>query len=215
MDSEMFHLLPKVRSREATLCRTTFAALRTSIKSILQHPHNYPWTVQGFGMLRTYLGGGPKGKRYRLNVWNSDLAVPNVSIIHDHPWDFDSWIINGEFHNVRYLEDYNNGDLAKFMLIRSGVDGAPASTMATIRLRALPTEHYHTGDTYHQDKDEIHASYYDDGTVTLNDRVGDTEHARVFWFGNDWVDAKPREATKDEINQGIGFALSKWETKGW
>jgi hypothetical protein len=195
-------------------------AMRSMVRFILLDARKYRWnrwTVQGFGMLRTYIpegSGAGNPKRFRLNVWSGKLAVPGVSIIHDHPWAFDSWIINGRFRNVRYVEDYHNGDGFKFMTIKCGEKGCAMSEPAMVRLRALPTEHYKTGDKYHQDAHEIHASYYDDGTVTLNDRVGDTEHAKVFWADEPhgyWVDAKPREATPDEIDSATSLALGKWE----
>lgn len=187
------------------------AAMRSMIHTMLGDAQLYDWTVQGFGMMRVYIPGPGSPKRFRLNMWNSALAVPNVSIMHDHPWSFDSWIINGAFRNIRYIEDHFSGDDFFFMNIKTGVAGQWGKTDGKVRLRALPTEHYRTGDKYHQDASEIHASYYDDGTVTLNDRVGDTEHAKVFWAEGDWVDAKPREATPDEINSTVALALGKWE----
>jgi len=51
------------------------------------------------------------------------------------------------------------------------------------------------------------------GTVTLNERtrVGTGEHARVFWpAGEDWVNAKPRQATPREIDRTTELALSVW-----
>src|SRR5579859_3298084 len=55
-----------------------------------------------------------------------------------------------------------------------------------------------TGQTYHQEKDEIHESLPFDGTVTLVTRTftADRDHARVFWRGTgDFVTAEPRAAT--------------------
>lgn len=189
------------------------AALRVAIKSILIHAHQHEWTVQGFGMMRTYLPFGPNPKRFRLNVWNAAMAVPHVSTMHDHPWSFQSWIINGNFRNTRFLEDQYNGDDWSYSTIMCGIMGDNATrAQSRIRLRALPTEHYRTGDTYKQDASEIHVSEYDDGTVTLNDRVGDTEHARVFWpAGLEWVDAKPRAATEMEIATARALALNGWQ----
>jgi|SRR5579864_1247804 len=192
------------------------AAMRSMVRFILGNAQMYDWTVQGFGMLRTYIPEIEHPKRFRLNMWNSALAVPGVSIMHDHPWDFDSWIINGKFRNVRYVEDHYSGDDFKYMTIKCGIDGCAMSDPSKMRLRALPTEHYATGDKYHQDASEIHASYYNNGTVTLNDRVGDTEHARVFWADEPkgyWVDAKPRLATDEEIQSTVDLALGQWEYK--
>lgn len=187
-------------------------AFRTLVKTILLHPHNFDWTLQGFGFLRTYLPYGPNPKRFRLNVWHNDFTLPGVSTIHDHPWDFTSWIINGEFRNVRFVEDHFNGDEYEHMRIKCGITGGSLGTVASpIRLRTMPIEYYHTGDIYNQRADEIHQSGFDDGTVTLNDRTGDTEMPRVFWpAGGGWVDAKPREATEAEIAKAAGLAVEKW-----
>ena len=189
-------------------------AQRAMVRLILGDAQMFDWTVQGFGMLRMYIPTPEHPKRFRLNLWNSKLAVPGVSIMHDHPWSFDSLIVNGAFRNVRYVEDHFSGDDFKFMTIKCGIDGCAMSEPSKLRLRALPTETYRTGDTYHQDASEIHASYYNDGTVTLNDRIGDTEHARVFWADEPqgyWVDAKPRTATPDEIQTTASLALALWE----
>ena len=78
-----------------------FDVLRATVRDVLEHPYPREWTVQGFGMLRTYLD---PDKRFRLNVWHSKLAIPNVSIVHDHPWHFTSWVMGGNFTNVRYTK---------------------------------------------------------------------------------------------------------------
>jgi hypothetical protein len=192
------------------------AALRCAIKAILMHPHGFRWTVQGFGFIRTYLPFGPNNpKRFRLNVWNNRLTVPNVSIVHDHPWAFTSWIISGEFRNQRIVEDFDYGVAHQYMPIKCGENGGPLGTSPSrISLRALPVEHYRAGDIYQQDAEEVHRSMFDDGTVTLNDRVGDTEQARVFWsLGAKWVDAQPREATHAEIEQTTKTALDLWQNE--
>ncbi len=193
------------------------AALRSAIKLLLMGPSITSWTVQGFGMMRTYLPFGPNPKRFRLNIWNADLAVLGVSTIHDHPWDFTSWIINGGFSNVRFVEDHFSGEEYEYMTIMCGIagdnsDAAKGHGRSRMRLRELPVEFYNTGDIYNQAADEIHLSGYDPGTVTLNDRVGDTERARVFWpAGSAWVDAKPREATGLEILRTTAMALERWQ----
>jgi len=190
-------------------------AFRATIKSMLEKPLNYEWSVQGFGMLRTYLDDD---KRFRLNIWHSAFTIPNVSIIHDHPWSFDSWIVNGRFTNVRYgISDAPRaGDaLYDWQVIKTGPGGGPEGDSGTIRLISRASaEHYVTGDTYHQEASEIHASYYDDGTVTLNDRtrLPDGDHARVFWpSGGQWVDAEPRPARATEITFATTAALGIWE----
>lgn len=191
--------------------------MRAAIRHMLQHPDQFDdWTVQGFGMMRCYIPGPVYEKQFRLNIWDSALAVPGVSTIHDHPWHFKSWIVNGPFHNIRFVEDHFNGDPFEYKVIRTGAEGGidEATSRLRMNLRAIEVETYKTGDTYQQEADEIHRSAPGSGTVTLNERtrVGDGEHARVFWpEGEEWVDAKPRKAVLNEIIRTTQFALGKWE----
>lgn len=172
-------------------------------RSILEHPHDFDWSLQGFGMLRVYVG---EHKRFRLNVRHSKFAVPNVSIIHNHPWDFRSWILAGRFTNVRY--QFGTGDVYKAMMIEPGDKGGPAGDeQITIMHETRPE------DTYEQRADEVHASYYTDGTVTLNDRTGrrNADRAMVYWRDGEWVDAKPRTATRDEVAFAASEALGRFQ----
>jgi hypothetical protein len=205
-----------------------FGALRAAVRSILEHPQGRDWTVQGFGMMRTYFG---KDKQYRLNIWNSALAVRGVSIIHDHPWDFRSWIIGGQFTNVRYedvtgtdnpllsLAPAANGEsgIYNYMEIKTGEGGGKTGEVYKMTLLARPQEFYGPGATYEQKAEEIHASFYHDGTVTLNDRrrVGTGEHAHVFWpYGQKWVDAEPRKAKPAEVKSTLALALAQINAQG-
>lgn len=202
-----------------------FHPMRALVRRILEHPDAHQWSLQGFGMLRTYLDAA---KQWRLNIWHSKFAVPGVSVIHDHPWDFTSWVVFGSFTNQRYrqiipapLQFYSavNLDMVKrakifeWMTIKTGEGGSPTSEREFIALAPQDPERLWSMSTYEQRASEIHASYYEDGTVTLNDRrrLPDGEHARVFWpAGTTWVDAEPREATPDEVYEMTSFALSKF-----
>lgn len=169
-------------------------------RNVIENPYSHQWSVQGFGMLRTYLD---PDKRWRLSIWHSALAVPNVSIIHDHPWDFLSLVLAGEFYNTRYTEDVLNSAATHMVQrIRTGEGGGPDGPATSVALVAGPKEVYGPGALYCQWAEEVHASGYVDGTVTLNDRTRrpDPDHALVFWpFGQEWVDAEPRPATTKEI----------------
>lgn len=159
--------------------------------------------------MRTYFGS----KRWRLNVWDTSLAVPNVSLIHDHPWDLQSWILAGELWNQRYIAVADGAATHDYMTVHTGIDGSwDRATAKSTRLLPKPAEIYPPGETYRQVADEIHKTSYDNGTVTLNERVGDTEHARVFWpHGEQWVDAKPRVARLSEVARVAERALSQWQ----
>lgn len=190
----------------------SIVALRALVWQALHH-RNVEFSVQGFGMMRTYLDSD---KEWRLNVWDSSLQVPGVSTIHDHPWHFDSWVISGEFYNNRFLmtdEDGPTDQFYDYMEIKTGEGGGPTGERKTCRLSRQPTEFYAPGSYYHQDASEIHETRYRDGAVTLNrrKRVGTGEHARVFWpHGEEWVDAMPRPATPEEVRQVLGRVEDQW-----
>lgn len=188
--------------------RATRALVRGLIAETLAHRRLADCTVQGFGMLRTYLDAD---KVWRLNVWHASIAVPNVSTIHDHPWDFQSLVVAGTFRNLRYYPARHpeDGVPHSHMRIKTGEGGGPAGDPMTTRLVAGPTEIYRAGTVYRQRAEEIHESGYADGTVTLNERRRrpDGEHANVFWREGHWVDAEPRQATWDEVRVVLGDAL--------
>lgn len=193
--------------------------IKPLIEQFLRDPDTIDrnWTVQGFGMLRTYFGPNNDRKRFRLNLWDDRLAVPNVSTIHDHPWHFESMIVAGVFVNRRFtmLPPSEYGcPTHTYTTIKTGEGGGIVkSEFQTAGLRSGPVELYEDGAIYSQLADEIHESVPARGTITLNERtrVGDGEHARVFWpIGTDWVDAEPREATIKEVVNGIMYSLKRW-----
>lgn len=185
------------------------------VEQILRNPAR-DWSIQGFGMLRTYFGPAHDCKRFRLNLWDSRFAVPGVSTIHDHPWHFRSIIVAGAFCNVRYTLNglINYTATHAYRTIKTGEDGGPEmSQIQNCNLLPHRPELYKAGDEYNQGSDEIHETIYSDGCVTLNERtrVGDGEHARVFWsLPGDWVDAKPRQATPDEVTAATSSCLAEW-----
>lgn len=191
-----------------------FLATQEFVLRTLENHDKHEWTTMSFGMIRTYLD--PK-KRWRLNVWDDRLQVPNVSIIHDHPWSFGSLNIVGELTNIRYNSIDVIGDAAGTHLyhkIVTGEGGGPAEAPRKCRLIPKPEETYFAGGYYHQYAEEVHETSYLRGTVTLNDRTpASADHtARVFWpVGTNWVDAMPRIATSGEIRAAIDAALERFK----
>lgn len=198
------------------MTKTDLTFLRPLVVRVLSEPFTEgQWTVQGFGFLRTYFGPRDNPKKFRLNVWDSRFTVPNVSTIHDHPWDLTSLIIAGHMTNERYIDrdvDYSRLPKFSYTTIKTGVGGGLERGLTKIcTLEKYPTELYSPGDSYRQHAEEIHETKFLDGSVTLNERIGDTEHARVFWpAGTEWVDAIPRPATRDEVISTTGWALGAW-----
>lgn len=186
------------------------------IREILEHPEDRHWTIQGFGMLRLYLDGC---HIKRLHIWDPVMAVENVSPIHDHPWDFVSEIISGQMTNVLYRElrltdPTELHDVTyKAVQIRCGEGGGPVEEPHFTRLRVRSRVVYNAGEGYSQHAEELHDSFPERGTVTVIRRTfreNNTELARVFWQGGDWVSAEPRPATPDEVDHFTRLALANW-----
>lgn len=165
-------------------------------------------------MLRTYLDDA---KRWRLNVWDNRLRIPNVSTIHDHPWSFKSYILAGVLHDHIFMM-IDDEDPAvythSFHVIKTGEGGGPIEAPQHCRLKRLGRASYGPGACYAHERTTIHETDSLNGTVTLNDRTPPTkEHtARVFWpYGERWVDAEPRIATAAEIESACLVALQRFD----
>ncbi len=194
--------------------KTDLTFLKPLVVQVLQDERR-DWTVQGFGFLRTYFGPVANPKRFRLNLWDNRFTTPNVSTIHDHPWDFTSVIVAGEFINQRYHMAVRSAGVEcthAYTTLKTGIGGGLVkSDFNACILVPLHEEHYRPGNVYAQVAEEIHETKFKDGSVTLNERIGDTEQARVFWpWGTHWVDAMPRPATKEEVADAVQNSLRRW-----
>lgn len=187
----------------------------SQISEILAHPHDRKWTIQGFGMLRTYLD---EHEVERLHIWDTETAVPEVSVIHDHPWDFTSRIVRGSVTNQRYLLDVGDGDPVTVGRIKTGEGGGLLDMQPRPGwLAARPAEVYLPGDTYQMDAPELHESIPSSGAVTVISRrfytARDDQFATVCWRTGDWVSAEPRPATRIEIEHFVALASAAPEGK--
>jgi len=179
----------------------------TLLEYILKNAAPEDWSVQGFGMLRLYLT-----REIRLHIWCNKFMVPGASMIHDHPWDFESHILVGQLTNTVFKET-NKGGTTMY----SGVilTGEGAKVLGTPKLVSMTTDSvrvYHPGDVYHQYMNEVHSTKHMDGTVTVvyrkNRQTTDQgDLALSYWsseLGPDgWVSAAPRQATMEEVNYGL------------
>lgn len=205
-----------------------FDTVRSLVRNLLERG-SLEWSVQGLGMLRTYLDPNT-----RLHVWHAGLcyaadAPPGVnraSEIHDHPWNFRSTIIAGELTNTRYelagslhsLDDRVPADLLDRPLYQRGriVCGPNDCSGAKVEDGAhwfhTSSEHYGAGESYLMFAEDLHTTSYADGTVTIIRRTPrpdrSSEHATVYWpFGTDWMSARPRLAMSEEVELGLAAAL--------
>lgn len=195
--------------------------IRALVREVLaEGPRLRDWTYQGFGMLRTYLDDE---ERFRLNVWDPGSAIENVSVIHDHPWDFTSLIVCGELvnHTFRYVRSQpptcRAEDEASLRLkayrsveIRTGEGGGPMTEVQPLQLIENPARTVHAPLTYRQHHAQLHWTEATPGTVTINDRelvTGDgPKVATVCWSEGEWVSAEPRPATNDEWEHFVALA---------
>lgn len=185
-----------------------------NINSILTNPHIHKWSLQGFGMLRMYLS-----ETERLHIWHSKFKTKDVTTIHGHPWDFTSNIIAGKIRNTIYsiVTEYDlRTTTFDEQTIICGPTGCDVGPKRPVFLRVKSRSAYIRGESYSQKTNEIHDTSYVDGTITVVKRtfLEDTEHARVYIpVGEKRVDAKPREAAREEIECMTKFALEGylWE----
>jgi len=187
------------------------------VREILENPYDHKWTLQGFGMLRLYISDTK-----RLHIWDASYAFKDVSLIHDHPWDFNSYIVAGVVRQHRFdvtprnRLNQNGLDNYEAQTIVCGEGGCSTGNIYQTGLKRSLIEIYREGDEYSQKAEEIHLSIPESGTVTIINRVfkEDTEHANVFWpIGEKWVSAEPRKADEEEIYNFTQLALSKWFNK--
>lgn len=194
------------------------------VLDLLKNWRGRDWTLQGFGMLRTYVT-----KTLRLHVWNSSFAVPKVTTIHDHPWNFASLVVAGQIRNTRYrvypcthTESQIEALRIRQPFVKSRIVCGPgggndeASLLARgerVWLASSETTLHESGSLYRMRADEVHHTTYEDGTVTLVERefLQDTEHAHVFFKPDaGWVSAEPRPATPDEVEAIVSRALLRF-----
>lgn len=184
------------------------------ITTILKNATSFQWTVQGLGMMRMYIND-----RIRLHVWDKSLVTPNVTQIHDHPWDFKSTIICGYIINHLYVPAPYPVNYVCQQIV-CGAGGGPIATPFDLHLHKIENPiRYVIGNQYYQKSFEIHSTEFGDGTVTLIERFFNQNRdvARVFYKKTDeygWVSAEPRPATTEEVKTITSKALKLFKGKG-
>jgi hypothetical protein len=194
--------------------------VKSLVKAILQKPHQYDWTLQGFGMLRMYL---PGPRDYRLHIWDNNYRVKNVSDIHTHPWNFTSYVVAGVVENIRWIEkqiQYKEGvegpgNYYWKQDIHCGTGGCIVGEPKRVVMSQGLRQTIYEGQDYHQQYIEKHQSFPETGTVTIVDRIvppgQSVDMAYVYWPEKEqWVTAEPRIATHEEISDICNRSLEKW-----
>lgn len=187
-------------------------ALTHLVRELLQFPERRDWSLQGFGMLRTYLA-----PELRLHIWDPEYRVESVSDIHDHPWHFESIILSGHVENRRYrvsTDGVSTHHRGRIVCGPNPSEHGP-KTVEPVRLDQWCEGVFRPGETYRMHADELHASFPSPGAVTLIDRAKankDPDRAFVYWpLGTQWVSAEPRPATHDEVMRITSYALECWD----
>ena len=174
------------------------------VRTILEHAADYPWRLQGIGLLALRLDDC---REYRLHVWDPDGCSGDPPI-HDHPYDFTSTVVVGELINTSYVEDRSGGE---FCRERYSPDDENDRRRDTVRLAGTSTV-LGPGDRYQQLASELHDSHQAPGTVTImrcgwRDRPELTVCLRP---GAPWVSGRARPATADEITRITATALDNF-----
>lgn len=179
---------------------------------VLENAEKFEWSLQGLGMLRTYLPNNS-----RLHVWDSRYKIKNVSTIHDHPWYLYSCILAGEVTNIRYEVSHSYNENYMCQKIVCGEGGGPNGPSYPVCLDKVKEYRYSQSSrsTYSQSPSNIHESDPSDGAVTLLQRSvhdeANKDLAHVFWpIGEEWVSAEPRPATEKEISDIINNSLEMY-----
>lgn len=188
-------------------------ATKLLVRDVLLNWDRREWTLQGFGMLRTYLDDE---RAYRLHIWSEEDAVEDVSQMHTHPWDFESLVIAGRLVDEAFIEMAREGCGSVPYLrqrILCGEGGGLLGEAEPVQILSLGTKAMGEGHSYAHKARDIHISRPVDGTVTLLQRTfgADVDHASVYWpEGKQWVSAEPRAATEAEVGRICAKALEKW-----
>lgn len=156
---------------------------------VLAYSERHEWTLQGFGMLRTYLG---EDRRLRLHVWDSRFRTTDVSDIHDHPWDFESLVLRGSIRDVRY----DARDPRRY--------GAGRASHHLGRILCGPSPAVRGP----QDVEPTWLFKQSDQTYEAGERY--VMH-HCWPLGTEWVSAEPRAATPEEVREITrGARLRVW-----
>jgi hypothetical protein len=203
----------------------TDVSTRDRVRSILEHPEEHKWQVQGFGMLRTYLEGPGEP---RLQVWDQRLATWHNNAIHDHPLAFRSVIVAGLLYNQRFsvttYQEHTEADMvAKGLTNGHTTEIIPGTRGGRLSERPVhpcsitpsPVEVYSMGDTYSQTHRELHLTRYQQGTVTLIERFDreEADMARIAWYGGPLDQppfVNPYPPIPEQIERTLALALDSW-----
>lgn len=151
---------------ESEFINMSHAPLKRAVQSILEHSQDYKWSVSGLGMLRTYLD-----EETRIHIWDSSLLVPGVTLLHTHPWSFESVVIAGSIQDHRMTKlkggPISDRGLYDEYYIRCGAGGGVKDEPRKVRLYAQASRAYGDGHRYEHDPEDIHCTGFQEGSVTM------------------------------------------------
>jgi hypothetical protein len=190
---------------------------RAFVRRLFDCSDHLEWSLFGLGMLRAYLTDD-----IRLHVWDGSAAVPGVSSLHTHPWDFRSQVICGRVVNQKFIEramepattaDTQMRDRFMRQMVACGDKGSGLyGEPGPVYLEPQPPQIVTAGCGYAQLATEIHESRPDDGTVSIIKKAvpegGSPDFANVYWPENgSWTDATQRPAKEREVRAILNGAL--------
>ena len=182
------------------------------IKKILENAQYYDWSFLGLGMFRLHLSD-----EVRMQVWIESAQTKNVSLIHDHLWDFKSEVISGQitdhcYHEYSGVANYNKTEVL-CGLHETGHNMPDIKTPVCLGLTSSPC--YRAGNAYSKRAEELHHTEFESGTITIIKREfrNDRATAKLYYpIDEEFVSAEPRSATTEEINSMAAEALALLKT---
>lgn len=180
----------------------TLSAEQVLVRTILEHPSDYPWRMQQIGLLGLRLDDD---RAWRLHVWDPESSVGDPPV-HDHPYAFTSIVIAGELVNTRYVEEPDGVEFWRHRY-HPGDEGGRRTDGVRLLARA---ETLSPGARYSQSSRELHSSRQVPGTVTLIrcGAIEDRELTVCLAPGAPWVTGESRPATAAEVRRITGAALA-------
>lgn len=173
------------------------------VSKILDGAHNFKWSIRGSGRtLRLDLN-----ENTCLHIWNNELAIKGVSIIHDHPWNLESMVICGNMENYVYREG-NKGRPYLKQKMRVGYDGGLSGQRENCFLNVVKKQVVIAGEIYTQSHKEIHEGFPLTGTITIVNREFVKDYIpTVYWKATDnIIDNRPKIAKVTEMYDYIDEA---------
>lgn len=142
-----------------------FDLLKTEILKFTYHPLGF---IEAKFFTEEYIDDIKTQHEYRLHFWPYTTELGDISSIHNHSYDFNSVILNGQIQNVIYKIDNCSFEHGKLFNVRftNNIFNLIADKEHYFISDSAST-HYKSGDFYSMRKEDYHNNYAKINTITL------------------------------------------------